>query len=67
MTPQPTPTFLRPAEAAHHARVSRATIYRWLSSDLPSIRRGNIRLIKTADLNAFLMGGTPGSDQRLGD
>jgi excisionase family DNA binding protein len=47
--------YLRPAEAAEYASVTRSTIYAWMTSKkLKSYLVGGTRLLKTSDIDSFI-------------
>ena len=47
--------YLRPAEAGEYARVTRSTIYRWMSDGLiKSYCVGGVRLIKVSDIDRLI-------------
>jgi excisionase family DNA binding protein len=74
-----TSPFLLLTECAEHARVPLSTVRHWIATGkLPSVRPGRRRMVRRADLDAFLAGaaapaaGTPHSsssttDRALGD
>lgn len=57
-TPEPPPTWLTVAEAAHHARVSEISVRRWLRTGKLTPHRpdGRVRrpLVNRQELDAFI-------------
>lgn len=50
--------YLRPAEAAEYASVTRSTIYAWMKQKrLKSYLVGGTRLLKASDIDAFIEAG----------
>jgi len=48
-------TYFRPEEAATYLRVGRTTMFQLLRMDaVPSVRIGGVRLVRKADLDAFV-------------
>jgi excisionase family DNA binding protein len=47
--------YMRPAEAAEYASVTRSTIYAWMTSKkLKSYLVGGTRLLKASDIDSFI-------------